>query len=383
MNNIKTGVDKLVDLVSQKKKISVDEAAKTLGVGKEVVQEWAEFLEEEGLVTIEYSLSKAWIMEKKITKEDVITGAKELSSQRDAFARKIEVAITSLDQETSGFEEVRKEFVNIQSHIKSEIDTVKNQLSELEKYDALKSHLDKEISRQKDEYDKVVKDAAEKLKLESLKYDELRVAISKEHKNIEQFSQKINELKAVRTDYERTINTLNESLKNINNILYDQSKKLDTSTKNIQNFKDLLDKLDKDLSEKKESVIMQKVNSLKSDYERLFKNQQEMDKDLREKIKGLKSYDDVSSKIHKSFEGFFLKNINTEKLIAEIENDKEGLKKELETMKNKILTFNILATNSNVKSQIKEIEEILKNYEHKKIGIKYKIEKLIATFKGK
>jgi hypothetical protein len=48
MAKIETGVDRLVELVGQKKKISQEDASKELGVSVAVIQEWAEFLEEEG-----------------------------------------------------------------------------------------------------------------------------------------------------------------------------------------------------------------------------------------------------------------------------------------------------------------------------------------------
>ena len=97
MTSIKTGVDKLVELISQKKRISVDEASKSLGVGKDLIQEWAEFLEEEGVVMIEYKLSTIWINEKRITRDDVINTAKEVMSEKEAFSRKIDVVSDAVE----------------------------------------------------------------------------------------------------------------------------------------------------------------------------------------------------------------------------------------------------------------------------------------------
>ena len=57
MGNIQTGVDRLVALIKEKEKISIDEAAKTLGVSKINIQEWADFLEEEGIIEIKYGFA--------------------------------------------------------------------------------------------------------------------------------------------------------------------------------------------------------------------------------------------------------------------------------------------------------------------------------------
>ncbi len=54
---ITTRVDELYELVKKKKKISLKGAAKRLRVKPETIEEWAKILEEEGLITFDYSLN--------------------------------------------------------------------------------------------------------------------------------------------------------------------------------------------------------------------------------------------------------------------------------------------------------------------------------------
>jgi chromosome segregation ATPase len=380
--NIKTGVDKLVELVSEKKRVTVEDAAKKLGVGKEVVQEWAEFLEEEGIVSLDYSLSKVWITEKKITKEEVLSSAKEVSSEKEALTRKIDVAINSLQDEASGFENIRKEFTNIQGHIKNEVEVVKKQLAELERYDNLRNSIDKDVSKQRENYSSFIKEAQEKLKLESQKYDELKGVIEKERKNLEQYGQKLDELKKLRNDYERTIVSLKDSLKHIDEVMSDYKNKFEGSNKTIIVYKSALDKLNAELSERKGTLLTKKIQELKLGEERLLKNQLELENEIKEKLGALRSYSGVGDKVHKGFDGVFSKNITTEKLIAEIENDKTDLTKELESLKKKVATFSLLTNNSSMKSQLKEMTSTLESFERKKLSIRYKIEKLLGLIKG-
>jgi chromosome segregation ATPase len=380
--NIKTGVDKLVELVSEKKKVTVDAAAKELGVGKDVVQEWAEFLEEENIVSLEYNLSKTWIVEKRITKDDVLHGASEVSSEKEALSRRIDVAITSLQKETSGFEDVRKEFANIQGHIKSEIETVKKQLGDLERYDSLRKNLDKDVSKQRENYDAFIKLTEEKLKIESDKYDDLKTHIEKERKNIEQYIQKMEELKKLKIDYERTINTLKESLGHIEDVLQDYRKRFEESGRVMNNYKSSLDKLEQDISERKGGLLANKMKDLKTDEEKLFKRQAEIEGEIKKATVSMESFMGINTKVHKSFDGYFSKNIATEKLISEIENDKTDLTKDLESLKSKVLAFTLITSNSGIKSQLKEMEEKLKGFERKKLSLRYKIERLISMIKG-
>ena len=60
---IETGVDKLLKLIERKTKLTIEEAAKTLGVSTNVIQEWADFLEEEGIVSIEYTLTHTYLVD--------------------------------------------------------------------------------------------------------------------------------------------------------------------------------------------------------------------------------------------------------------------------------------------------------------------------------
>jgi chromosome segregation ATPase len=381
--NIKTGADKLVELISEKKKVLLDDAAKHLGVGKDVVREWAEFLEEEGMVSLEYSLSKIWITERRITKEDILTNAKEVISEKDALSRKIDVAITALQDETAGFEDIRKEFSKIQGHIKTEIDVVKNQLGELEKYDSLRKNQDKDILKQKSDYESFAKDAQDKLKQESQKYDELRAVIEKERKNLEQYSQKIDELRKLRSDYEHTLTSLKESLKNIDSVMNEYKGRFDDTSSVINNYTSALKKLDMEISEKKGSLLTQKLSALKVNEEKLFRAQLEIENNIKERMRSLQSHAGISDKVQGNFGGFFSKSISAEKLIAEIENDKTDLAKNLDALKSKVNSFTLKTTNVIIKSELKEIENKIKEYEHKKTAIKFNVEKLINIIRGK
>jgi len=104
---IETGVDKLVKLVAAEKKVSIEDAAKELGVPISLVQEWADFLEQEGLLDTEYSLSKSYLLEKRLSRDDVVQKSKEYDTKKDAFIRKVDIALGRLESETATFEALR------------------------------------------------------------------------------------------------------------------------------------------------------------------------------------------------------------------------------------------------------------------------------------
>jgi predicted ArsR family transcriptional regulator len=71
MAELTTGVDKLIELVREKKRISVPDAAKAMGISMDTVQSWVDFLVEEHLLGIEYKFTTPYIYihsEKRVQK---------------------------------------------------------------------------------------------------------------------------------------------------------------------------------------------------------------------------------------------------------------------------------------------------------------------------
>lgn len=63
-------MDGLLDLLKQKQKMSLAEAAKTLGIDEHTIKLWVDFLVEEKVVGIEYKFTKPYVYLNK-PKEDV------------------------------------------------------------------------------------------------------------------------------------------------------------------------------------------------------------------------------------------------------------------------------------------------------------------------
>lgn len=59
---VHTGVDALVELVKRKKKISLRDAAKAIKFSTDVVEDWASILEEEGILTLEYTFMNTFLV---------------------------------------------------------------------------------------------------------------------------------------------------------------------------------------------------------------------------------------------------------------------------------------------------------------------------------
>jgi len=85
--SITTAVDSLVELVNSKKRISLEDAAKELGLPENIINEWSVFLEEENVLEIEYQFTTPFLIAK---------AKKELNEKED-YSRDIEILIRELE----------------------------------------------------------------------------------------------------------------------------------------------------------------------------------------------------------------------------------------------------------------------------------------------
>ncbi len=60
-NSVTTGVDTLLQLLKERKKISLSEAAKELKLKESAIKQWVDFLVEEKIIGIEYKFTKAYL----------------------------------------------------------------------------------------------------------------------------------------------------------------------------------------------------------------------------------------------------------------------------------------------------------------------------------
>ena len=59
---ISTGVDNLIRIVKERGRVEIGSAARELRLPARTVEDWAHVLEEEGIITVEYKLTKAYLV---------------------------------------------------------------------------------------------------------------------------------------------------------------------------------------------------------------------------------------------------------------------------------------------------------------------------------
>jgi hypothetical protein len=68
---------------------------------------------EEKVIDIDYKFTSTWLIEKKMTEEDIKNKKNEFDNLKDNFIRKVETSIESVSHETAGLENIKSEFDRI------------------------------------------------------------------------------------------------------------------------------------------------------------------------------------------------------------------------------------------------------------------------------
>ncbi len=99
---ISTGVDQLIKLVSQQGKVEIGFAAKELGQPIRTIEDWAHVLEGEGLIRVEYKLTKIFLVWAAPSREYVAEKSGKIGQK--AIQAKQEIASLEAKVETGGAE---------------------------------------------------------------------------------------------------------------------------------------------------------------------------------------------------------------------------------------------------------------------------------------
>jgi hypothetical protein len=380
--NIETGVDKLVGLIESQKRISLDDAAKKLGVSTVLVQEWADFLEEDGLISIEYSLSKVWLVERKLSKTEVEKKTKEYANKKESFIRKVETTLKSLDRDTIGFEKMKAEFQDLKGQIGGEIDSVKKDFQELARYETLKNNIDKDIDRQKTEYQRLMQQSHQEIKTEERRYHEMMAQIAHERLKVNKDRQVVKTMEEQEILLLQRIDGMNGMIESIRKAIKKEQKDIVISEENLKKLERFVEQVENRLKEKKHATILPLIQLSESHGSKITNLQDQIIDKLKDRKKELESYKGQKKAVYKDLQKFFEKKTKAEKMLLDIDTKKKSLAQEYEEIIKKAQAFNAISKDATVKKHVTELEGAYKKVEQHKSGLQEEIRKLTSLIKG-
>ncbi|HHI04138.1 MAG TPA: hypothetical protein ENL45_01180 [Candidatus Woesearchaeota archaeon] len=377
---LETGVDKLVSLIKEKKKISVPQAAKALGVSQVVVEEWADFLEEDGIISIDYKFATPWLIDKKLRKEEITKKVKEFHGKKDVIIRKSESLLSSLDKEGEDITKVRDEFKKVREELHSEVSSVQGELNELKKYEALKKNIDNQIKTQDQIFADKIKQMDREILRAQKKYSELLKEIDAEEKIIKTEKLKTDSIKKIE-------NNLKNKIKNIEGTIGKIKQKIKAEDIYIGDVEVHVKKLKSLADDTKEIINLQKkkikplARESKEYEKKIMQSQKEILKKVFEKSRVIKKDISESKRLSDRFKKFFEKKMETTNLIEKINDDRNSLRKELNEFITRASAFSISSHSADIQKQINIMEKKFKEIDSKKNIFEKEISKLCSLIK--
>ncbi|MBU1681726.1 hypothetical protein KKE38_02820 [Candidatus Micrarchaeota archaeon] len=123
---ITTGVDALVRLIKEKQRIELEDASSILNIPSESLEDWARVLEEEGIMRIEYRLTKIYLVWTKPTVD-------EIETERESFYEEKEDIQKQVETFRGKMKERKDNLTNLHSSFGEFYDKTYSKMQELEK----------------------------------------------------------------------------------------------------------------------------------------------------------------------------------------------------------------------------------------------------------
>jgi chromosome segregation ATPase len=373
---IETGVDKLVNLINLKGRLSSVDASKELGVSTTVVMEWADFLEEEGIINVEYKFTKPFLVARKLGKKDAQERAKEFSGKKEVFIRKAEVSIGFLNKEAEKLNSIKVEFDKIKKELGFDINSVKNELEELKKYETLKIDLDRKIQEQKKNSLDRIRLMERQILRERKKYQDIISDLSGEEKFLEKEKEEAKSLEESEKLVKYRLLELRSTIKKVEDKVQKEEEDVQLSEKHIQQLYLLAQNM-KERVQKEKEMIDPLIKESQVQAKKIEDLQDHVIKKIGEKEKKLKGAEKASSK----FKILFKKKMGVLDLIEKINMDRNELQLELTALIKKAKSFQLSSKSGNLTNQIADLEKKFGEVDVKKKLFENELKKLGNFFK--
>lgn len=373
---IETGVDKLMELVKKKGKVTFQDASNELGVSPNLIEEWAEFLEEEGLINLDYKLTTPYISEKKLTKKDAEGRIKEFSGKKEEFIRKAETMLSLVEKESKELREIKEYTDKIRKEVGIDLKNVKGELSELERYEALKEDVHKKILKKEEEFKEKLENVTSQILEEEKKYEELLKSVKEEEERIEKekidaksIEEKEGLLMAKLKEFEAAAETIRRNIK-------EGYGEIIVSEKNANELKKFANNIKKDIAVKKTTLF-----TLLGQREKKEKKIMELQDEIAKKIsQTAKSTDEARLKSRK-FREFFEKRAGISEIIDKLNKTKEGLKEDLAQLIRQSKVFSISSKEEDAEKIITQLDSKLTDIEKKRGAYESELKKFLSFIK--
>ncbi len=330
-DQITTGVDKLVSLIEERKRISVNDAAKELSLPSVVIEEWADFLFDQGVINSEYKFATRFLIKREMTKDEVEKKSKDFEGRKEGFIRKVEATIDFIGKESAGLKSVKDDFGRLSQEIEADVKKVRSEFTVLENYERIKKNIDREIIEQQHSFKRQMESLEASIFSRQKSYEELVSHIKDQELRLDE---EINRSELLRKN-EDILRSRLRKIQDAAKMMEDQIRKEDSGIAQIRGEISRM----KRFAEQLRQFIESREKDIAPLMERSRLHQKKIE-DMEEKIiqkviarkKEIGSTVSETRKVKEKFERFFEQKVNIDVMMDRINTDLSKLKQELNAL---------------------------------------------------
>ena len=355
---ITTGIDSLIRLIHEKKKIEIEDAAALLGLPVDVVEDWSSILESQGIIKIKYQFTHAYLVWTAKSEKEILKRIGNVGEQIQLLSSQVARLISTVEMHA---EDVSKS----ESEIKKFLKTFDKQYGDL--YD----RIDK-LRKAKKKLSEYIEAPRMELTRIKISYDELEEKISKSVGELNRLQSKFDDFEKKHRQI-RTINKIrdefDEKISNMFNRYSELEMDIKEINKRVSEMNNLLPALYKSNEVVNELVIMKK--GLEYKISRIVNKENEINNFVKQfKAKNVNSYIDKLKNRLDKLSGTIAQ---IRKQINDVEGRKKKLSYELKQLNDSYLKLrmsDIRKLTGQVEKDIEHIDKLLLDYKKAKESIK-------------
>lgn len=382
---VRTGVDRLLELLRGEGNISLKNAALKLGVSTGAVLGWAKMLEEEGLLNIRYKFSTAYLEGKNLSSKEYKKQKKELMAEKQVVDERLQSTnhfLISLEKEVGT---LKKIYGDLGHTLDKNMKRLQRDLKTLTRYQEQKDKTDKKIVTSKAKFLEKVHNLNEHLSKEKQAAKEwYRLLYNQVTRGGELLTLERNELKVI----EENEKIIEERLANIRALLDKKViRKIAATDKDEKKIEGTLAALQKKYLKMSEECAKEKkaLNSLIESNEKNVDGLEKKQKDLVEKMESLAGDFDVTmdelKELPKKMQKFFDKKSIVEELLNKLHYNELQFRKKLDKL---MLRSRIIEKEINLKAfkkELRDVEKELNELRQKRGEFKGELKQLVSVLK--
>src|SRR5512143_1381894 len=128
---ITTGVDALVRLVKERQRLELEDASSVLNIPQETIEDWSRVLEEEGIIKIEYRLTRIYLVWVKPSEEEVATERQSFYEEKKGLEGEVEQFRQKVGADSAELQDLQSSFADFYTKAFARIDALEKTVSPL------------------------------------------------------------------------------------------------------------------------------------------------------------------------------------------------------------------------------------------------------------